>query len=163
MWVPNFLFENTQNSLTTFDMPNEKDSSVSVILQNPYGMPDDKSNLVKDFYYLGSDVMISKVNVYTVDFNCKLKWINYPFDIQTCPMQIRISTSKPDLVDFNVTSIMFANNYSNYKIHQGNISFVTNVQNETIIEVPLILVRDIKSILLNTYIVSSRPIDAQKM
>ena len=151
MWVPNFLFDNTQNSLTTFDMTNEKDSSVNVILQNPDGIPDDKSRLVKNFYYLGSDVIISKLNVYTVDFNCNLKWINYPFDIQTCPMQIRISTSKPELVNFNVTSIMYANNYSNYKIHQGNISFVTNVQNETIIEVPLILVRDIKSIILNTY------------
>ena len=153
MWVPTFLFHNTKNSISTSDMVNEEDSSINLVLTNTNAILDDKSSLVRNFNYKGSDVIINKFNVYTVDFMCSLDLTNYPFDIQTCPMIIKISTSKPSLVDFNVTSILYASTYSNYKIHQGNItSDRTGVQNETIIMVPLILVRDIKSIILNTYL-----------
>ena len=152
MWVPNILFMNTRNSLTSKGLPPEEDSFVSVHLDTPIHVPENLSSVMKNFVYKGTDVTICKDNTYTVAFNCDFEWQYYPFDSQICSMIMLISTAKPELVNVNVSSVLLESSYANYVITQGNATVTDeNFHNMTIV-IPLLFVRDIKSIILNTYL-----------
>ena len=133
-------------------MTDETNSFVQLVLTDPKGMPDDKSSLMRNFKYTGSSVDIFKVNVYTVEFECEFAWKNYPFDIQTCPINMTLSTLNPELVDFHVLSNLMDHSYSNYIIEQGNVSIIDQSTKYVQFEIPLIFKRDTKSIFLNTYL-----------
>ena len=152
MWAPNILFKNTRNSINIKGMANEKDSFVSLRLDSKINKPEDLTSVMKNFMYKGTDITICKGNTYTVAFNCDFDWQYYPFDSQICSIIMSISTAKPELVNVNVSSVLHDSSYANYVITQGNATVMDeNFHNMTII-VPLLFVRDIKSIILNTYL-----------
>ena len=102
---------------------------------------------MKNFVDKGTDVTICKDNTYTVAFNCDFEWQYYPFDSQICSMIMLISTAKPELVNVNVSSVLLESSYANYVITQGNATVTDeNFHNMTIV-IPLLFVRDIKSII----------------
>ena len=151
MWTPYYKFRNTENSLVTSSLIDEEVSIVSIILTDLNANDDRKDQLTRNFEYWGNQVNITKLNTYTIEFMCDLKWANYPFDIQTCPVEISMVTSPDIAIEYSVTTIWSASEVANYNIRQGDVN-IDSIKDTTVIRFSLIFERDLKSILLTTYL-----------
>ena len=150
MWIPNYKFENTENGVMTSNL-GEKDSSVSLALLNDkHQLGVGSSKLRQDFSYPGSDVRISKRNVYTIEFNCDYIWRSYPFDSQTCPIMIDLLTKISSKIDIEIFANISEISYANYFVELEKAGLVPGKEYIRV-EIPLTFRRDIKSILLTTY------------
>ena len=150
MWIPHYKFGNTENDIRTTNL-GEKDSSVSLSLLNDnHQLGVSSSKLRQDFSYPGSDVRIYKRNLYTVEFNCDFKWRNYPFDSQTCPLMIELLSKAFNNIDIEILANMSRISYANYVVELEKASVAT-INKFKKIEIPLTFRRNIKSILLTTY------------
>ena len=69
LWLPNVLFINTEEHLTTASLGAEERSEVFV-LRKGEAQKDDRRNLIQNFVYLGAETEIIKKNSYTLKFIC---------------------------------------------------------------------------------------------
>ena len=58
-----------------------------------------------DFTYSGDNVIIQKTNTYTYDFICTFNWADYPFDSQTCAMELVLFTPQSDQIKVILLSL----------------------------------------------------------
>ena len=149
MWIPNFKFRNTNDIVTTRNIVGEDDSHISLDLEREHAKSDQKSFLVRNFMYEGTEVTITKSNEYTLEFYCSLNWANYPFDSQICPLNISLVTDDPSQADFNVLALLRSNAIGTYHINLGN---ATNDKGANVFFVELLFSRDINPIILTTYL-----------
>ena len=151
IWIPNILFYNTEEGFTSEQMENNDQSKVFLKRLSEETLPDNKSELIKNFVYKGENVKIYKSNEYTVSFICDFDWEYYPFDTQICSMNLSVSTSKAKLLNFNVTVKLSAEPYSTYKISIDSSSII-QAEKRKIMQISLKFKRDIIPIVLNTYL-----------
>ena len=82
LWIPDFIMQNTEYSEHTSTNTDEEHSKVRLSYLNESQFTTRYSNNYNDFYYGGSNVLITKSNSYTYHFICDFDWSNYPFDRQ---------------------------------------------------------------------------------
>ena len=82
IWIPDFIMENTEETAHTSTHADEEHSIVQLSMIDESLFTSKYTNNHNDFYYEGSNVMISKSNSYTYHFICHFNWADYPFDQQ---------------------------------------------------------------------------------
>ena len=82
MWIPDFVMKNTRDTAHTTTNPDEHHSIVKLRMLNESQFTSKYSNNYNDFYYEGSNILISKTNTYSFAFICSYNWADYPFDTQ---------------------------------------------------------------------------------
>ena len=86
IWVPQVLFSNTKNQITS-----RKDyEAYALVFRNGTGTRSN-STIAEDIeVFKGSENSITLVKVYAIDFICiyEMQW--YPFDIQTCYIDLEL-------------------------------------------------------------------------
>ena len=75
--------KNTEDTAHTTTSSDEHHSIVKLSMVNESKFTSAYSDeYLNDFYYEGSNVLISKTNTYSYDFICGYDWADYPFDTQ---------------------------------------------------------------------------------
>ena len=105
VWFPKVAFDN---------MPSEGDSSEMLlslryqIIRNTENtfQPSDKTDMENSFLYSGAENKHHLKKEFTVLWICNYQLTWYPFDSQTCSMNMR--SQYPDLVDVNPGEILYA-------------------------------------------------------
>ena len=84
LWTPTIIFWNTKEQLRTI---NDKNTFAN-IKQNGNGSIIDKSVNEDIEVFDGSENMISLSKVYSIQFFCEYNMAWYPFDVQTCHVEM---------------------------------------------------------------------------
>ena len=90
IWIPPLIFNNSEmNTMLTLDRePGEPRANILVErLGNPRVAP--STVLDETLFYKGSENLIVYRTEYNLQFNCIYELGYYPFDIQTCTMEVR--------------------------------------------------------------------------
>ena len=99
IWQPEIVFLNTNNLQSTASLGN--DGRVIHLRNMTVPLQDDPSILVKDHNYKGESCKIIMTNTYALSFYYHYKIYDYPFSIQTCQMNMSISSLRPSFVSIN--------------------------------------------------------------
>ena len=84
IWTPTLVFKNTeQEEMTRFD------NSSIILIEKATDFETDQSDLHETTYFPGSENPISYSRMYTTNFLCQFELQRYPFDTQTCEINIR--------------------------------------------------------------------------
>ena len=95
IWTPDFLFRNTETRPLTSVLSKHEYQRTELNVMNYLDVSSIPSNIhYKDFVYNGSNVVISKHNIYNVDFICNFNLSYYPFDSQHCHMDLMLVNAK---------------------------------------------------------------------
>ena len=87
IWVPLILFSNTQHQLIS-----KKDQkSFALVSKNGSGTMSGQEINENIEIYEGSENPLTFVRAYAIDFRCNYDMRWYPFDIQTCSMDLQLS------------------------------------------------------------------------
>jgi hypothetical protein len=86
IWIPNLIFE---NSVKEKLVENDKFSTLTV-LQNGTGLQITNEHLQENIKYNGSENFLIFSRTYLMDFGCEFELHSYPFDSQTCSIQVII-------------------------------------------------------------------------
>ena len=85
IWIPPLIFNNTkQNEMVVLDQ-------TASLFINKRGTPQmaHRSSVNEDFYYQGSEnVFVYRID-YEMTYNCIFDLFKYPFDTQTCEIEVR--------------------------------------------------------------------------
>ena len=95
LWIPPLIFNNSErNTMLTLDRePGEPRANILVEkLGNPRVAP--PTILDETFFYKGSDNLVVYRTEYNLQFNCIYELGYYPFDIQTCTMEVNVFSFK---------------------------------------------------------------------
>ena len=90
IWIPPLIFNNSErNTMLTLDRePGEPRANILVEkLGNPRVAP--PTILDETFFYKGSENLMVYRDEYNLKFNCIYELGYYPFDIQTCKVEVR--------------------------------------------------------------------------
>ena len=84
IWIPNLIFDNSAKERLA---ENDK-FSILAILQDSYGRQKTNEFLQENILHLGSNHFIVYSRAYLMDFGCEFEQHSYPFDSQTCSIQV---------------------------------------------------------------------------
>ena len=105
IWIPDFVMKNTEDTAHTTTNPDEHHSIVKLSMVNESKFTSAYSEeYLNDFYYEGSNVLISKTNTYSYPFICDYDWRDYPFDTQVLTFSyilLNVFLSKLDIFYIN--------------------------------------------------------------
>ena len=83
IWVPDYVFSNTEDTVHTLYLQQELQSKVKASLIQPdASFVNELENYEMNYVYNGKDVLIVKQNEYTQRLLCNFNWQDYPFDTQ---------------------------------------------------------------------------------
>ena len=95
IWVPQILFRNTKHQIIS-----EKDrKSFALVAKKGNGTMSGHTINENIEIYEGSENPLKFVRVYAIDFRCDFDMRWYPFDIQTCTMDLQLNGILGDFVD----------------------------------------------------------------
>ena len=90
IWIPDFVMKNTEDTAHTKANLDEEYSIVKLSMLNESKFTSAYSEeYLNNFYYEGSNVLISKSNTYSFTFICPYNWADYPFDTQVLTLSHR--------------------------------------------------------------------------
>ena len=95
IWVPEILFENTKHQLIS---QKDEKSFALVMRQSPGIMSDQDINENIEIYD-GKQNPLQFFRMYAIDFRCVFDMSWYPFDIQTCTINLKLNGILEDIVD----------------------------------------------------------------
>ena len=95
IWVPQILFSNTQHQLIS----KKDEKSFALVVKNGTGTMSSHEINENIEIYEGSENLLKFVRVYAIDFRCDFDMRWYPFDIQTCTMDLELNGILTDFVD----------------------------------------------------------------
>jgi hypothetical protein len=84
MWIPYFTFD---NSVKEAYIKNDELSSLT-IMKRGLGSQKLNSFLQEDFWYNGAENSLVYSRNYKMDFECEFNQLYFPFDTQTCSIQV---------------------------------------------------------------------------
>ena len=84
IWVPQILFSNTQHQLIS----KKDEKSFALVSKNGSGTMSSQEINENIEIYKGTENPLNFVRVYAIDFRCTYDMRWYPFDIQTCTMDL---------------------------------------------------------------------------
>ena len=86
IWIPNLIFDNSvKEKLIEIDK-----FSVLTVLQNGTGLLETNEYLQENVKYKGSENFLIYTRTYLIDLSCEFEQHSYPFDSQTCSIQVII-------------------------------------------------------------------------
>jgi len=85
IWIPSLVFD---NSVDEKHVKNDEFSSIAVP-RNAHGIQKINEFLQENMEYKGSENDIIYSRTYKMNLVCELEQHNYPFDIQTCSIEVR--------------------------------------------------------------------------
>ncbi len=86
IWIPNLLFA---NSIKERLVENDK-FSILAIQQNGTGHQITDKYLQENIVYKGSENFLVYSRIYMMDLGCEFEQHSFPFDTQTCSIQVNI-------------------------------------------------------------------------
>ena len=86
IWIPNLIFE---NSVKEKRVKSDEFSTLTV-LQNGTGFIETNEYLQENVKYKGSENFLIYTRTYLIDLSCEFEQHSYPFDSQTCSIQVII-------------------------------------------------------------------------
>ena len=84
IWIPNLLFA---NSIKERLVENDK-FSILAIEQNGTGVQETDKYLQENMLYKGSENAVIYSRTYTMDLGCEFEQHSFPFDTQTCSIEV---------------------------------------------------------------------------
>jgi hypothetical protein len=84
MWIPYFTFD---NSVKEAYIKNDQLSSLT-IMKRGLGSQKLNSYMQEDFWYNGAENSLVYSRNYKMDFECEFEQLYFPFDTQTCSIQV---------------------------------------------------------------------------
>ena len=93
IWKPGIVFQNTL--IKRQDIVASQDVITVQRLDN--AIPDNRENVIMNEKYKGNENTLNLKNNYVVDFTCSFNLKNYPFDTQTCNMDILLTEDAYEL------------------------------------------------------------------
>ena len=146
------MLENTEDRTHTSAFAGEEENLVEAkIIDNTAFTLEPNGNHYKSFAYKGSNVLISKSNMYTINFICNFNWADYPFDSQLCRMELLLKNAGAHEIDLDESTISHLAEYSTFSLYLEDTS-VAELANKTLITVSIRLERNFNPLLLNTYL-----------
>ncbi len=85
IWIPNLIFD---NSVKEKLVENDKFSTLT-IFQNGSGLQEMNEHLQENVKYKGSENFLIYTRTYLMDLGCEFDQHSYPFDTQTCSIQVK--------------------------------------------------------------------------
>ena len=145
IWVPQVLFKNTKDQ----DTSKKDDEAYVLVFRNGTGRRSD-SDIPEDIeVFEGEENSITLVRVYAIDFICEYDMGWYPFDIQTCNIDLELEGYLADFIDILPGTLAYngPKKMSQYIIIETHISSAKkNVQ------VSITLGRELLGAILTAYI-----------
>jgi hypothetical protein len=86
IWIPNLIFDNSVGEML---IENDK-FSVLTVLQNGTGLQKTNEYLQENIVYKGSENYLVYSRTYKMDLGCEFEQQSYPFDSQTCSIEVSI-------------------------------------------------------------------------
>jgi hypothetical protein len=86
IWIPNLIFE---NSVKEKRVKSDEFSTLTV-LQNGTGFIETNEYLQENVKFEGSENFLIYTRTYLIDLSCEFEQHSYPFDSQTCSIQVII-------------------------------------------------------------------------
>ena len=84
VWIPSLVFNNTYEDI----MVTNKVNSILLIHKQGNHTTAPLASINEDFYYKGSENMLSLQIGYDLTFQCEFQLKNYPFDTQKCLIEV---------------------------------------------------------------------------
>ena len=85
IWIPNLIFE---NSVKEKRVKSDEFSTLTV-LQNGTGFIETNEYLQENVKFEGSENFLIYTRTYLMDLGCEFEQHSYPFDTQTCSIQVK--------------------------------------------------------------------------
>ncbi len=86
IWIPSLIFDNSVDEKL---IENDKFSQITIIL-NGTGLQITNENLQENIMYKGSENYLKYSRTYSMDLGCEFEQHTFPFDSQTCSIQVII-------------------------------------------------------------------------
>ena len=83
IWTPTLVFTNTENEEKT-----RMDNDSMILIDKLSNFEVDESDLHETTYFPGSENPLAYSRIYSLDFLCSFELQRYPFDTQTCKIDI---------------------------------------------------------------------------
>ena len=84
VWIPTLVFSNTYQDVM---LTNEGNAVLRIIKQGNHTVAP-LTSVNEDFYYEGSENMLSLLGTFALFFQCDIQLQGYPFDTQTCNIEV---------------------------------------------------------------------------
>ena len=151
IWIPRILFSNTKDDLTS----ERDDKAFAKVVRNPnfngslIGPKVNEDILV----YEGKKNAIKINRVYEVEFICTYDMIYYPFDIQTCTLDMVIHGNTAKFINLLPGSLNYTggSDFAQYYVMDYNI-YSSKIKDKTGVKVSLRLGRRLLGTILTVYV-----------
>jgi hypothetical protein len=113
-------------------------------------LPSESSKLYRDFPYDAKNVALTMIKDYSNEFLCNLQLGKYPFDQQTCKLQMFFPHTH-GRINISTIQSLRTTEYSVYSIKLGQEEIITE-RKGTRIEIPIIMISNVRPIMMNTFL-----------
>ena len=93
IWTPEIIFVNTENEETT-----KADNSSKITIDKISSFELDELDLHETAYFPGSENPLTYSRIFSLDFKCSFELRRYPFDTQTCEIEMAVTFAESKFV-----------------------------------------------------------------